>query len=341
MNVRPVLYGVAATLASFLSTSAMAVDDAAAPTLLIVNQGSRDMNFVDPAGKRASRTLMEPESKMAAHEIAALPDGRTAFLPIYGDTAVGHPGNDGRTMLVIDVPSGKVTDTIDFGHGVRPHCVLYSKATGLLYVTTELDRSITIVDPATRKIVGEVPTGQPESHMLALTRDARRGYTANVGAGTVSVLDVANRRLLKVIPISHETQRISISRDDREVFTSDQTKPQLAVIDTAKDEVTRWIPLPSIGYGSAPTHDGKYLVLALPLADQVAVINLATYAVDHVIPACKHPQEVLVAPDDASAYVSCFGGHEVAAIDLKTWRMTRMIDAGTKPDGLAWAVSPH
>jgi len=33
---------------------------------------------------------------------------------------------------------------------------------------------------------GGASTGQPESHMLAITRDGCRGYTANVGPGTVA-----------------------------------------------------------------------------------------------------------------------------------------------------------
>jgi len=82
-----------------------------------------------------------------------------------------------------------VVGTVDFGHGVRPHCPLVGPKDGLLYVTTEIDKSVTIVDPRTLKVVGSLSTGQPESHMLAISRDGRRGYTANVGPGTVSVLD--------------------------------------------------------------------------------------------------------------------------------------------------------
>ena len=61
--------------------------------------------------------------------------------------------------------------------------------------------------------------------MLAITHDGRRGYTANVGPGTVSVLDLEARKTLAVIPISGQTQRISLSADDRMAFTSrpDQT----------------------------------------------------------------------------------------------------------------------
>ena len=78
--------------------------------------------------------------------------------------------------------------------------------------------------------------------MLALSHDGRRGYTANVGPGTVSVLDIQARKVLKIIPISANTQRISISPDDNWVFTADQTKPQMAVIDTTTNTVANGSP---------------------------------------------------------------------------------------------------
>ena len=49
------------------------------------------------------------------------------------------------------------------------------------------------------------------------------------------------------------------------------------------------------------------------------------------------PQEVLVRPDSRVAYVSCDASHKVAEIDLADWKVTRLIDAGAKVDGLAWA----
>ena len=51
--------------------------------------------------------------------------------------------------------------------------------------------------------------------MLALSHDGLRGYTANVGPGTVSVLDVKARKTLTIIPVSGNVQRIAISNDDR------------------------------------------------------------------------------------------------------------------------------
>src|SRR4029079_5297657 len=105
--------------------------------------------------------------------------------------------------------------------------------------------------------MGALPTGQEQSHMMVLSHDGKRAYTANVGPGTVSVIDVPGRKVLKVIKISDNTQRISMTPDDKWVFTADQTKAQMAAIDTAKNEVTKWIPMEGMGYGSAVTPDGK------------------------------------------------------------------------------------
>ncbi len=305
--------------------------------LLVANQGDRDLSVIDPAAGKQLATI--PEGGITGHEVAASPDGRTAFVPIYGNSGVGKPGTDGRNMVVIDIAARKVTGNVDFGHGVRPHCPKFNPRDGLLYVTTELDNSVTIVDPKTLRIVGAVPTNQPESHMLAISSDGARGYTANVGPGTVSVLDLVNRKTITVIPISAKTQRISITPDNSMVFTADQTKPQLAVIDTTSNRVKTWIPLPAPGYGTASTQDGRWLLVAVPAADKVAVVDLGTLKVVRTIDVPKAPQEVLIRPDNQVAYVSCNASAKVAAIDLTNWTVSKLIDAGKLADGLAWAES--
>jgi YVTN family beta-propeller protein len=206
--------------------------------LLVANKGNQTLGIIDPAAGRQIATVAE--DGVTGHEVAASPDGKQAFVPIYGNAGVGKAGTDGRLLRVIDLTTRQVVNTLDFGKGVRPHCAVFGPRNGLLYVTTELDNSVTVIDPQALKVVGTIPTGQTESHMLAITRDGRRGYTSNVGPGTVSVLDLAAKKLLAVIPVSATAQRITLSVDDRWVFTADQTKPQLAIIDTATNAVKTW-----------------------------------------------------------------------------------------------------
>jgi DNA-binding beta-propeller fold protein YncE len=303
--------------------------------LLVANKGDESLGIVDvDAGKQVATV---PEGGTTGHEVVASPDGKTAYVPIYGNSGVGKPGTDGDHMLVVDIASRKVTGTVNFGKGVRPHLPVFGPKNGMLYVTTELEQSITIVDPKTLRIVGQIPTGQDESHMLAISHDERRGYTANVGPGTVSVLDLDAKKTIAVIPISAQTQRISISPDDKMVFTSDQKAPRLAVIDTATNKVKTWVALPGPGYGTAPTPDGKWLLVDVPSKNQVAVVDLAAMKVVKSLDVPAAPQAVVVRPDGKEAYASCDSSHKIAVIDVANWTVKGVIDAGAGADGLAWA----
>jgi len=302
--------------------------------LVVANKGDNAVGIIDPAaGKQVAEV---PEGGVTVHELIASHDGRLVYAPIYGNSGVGKPGTDGDTIIAIDLAGRKVVNTLKFDHGVRPHCPLIGPKDGMLYVTTEIDKTVSIIDPKTFKVVATIPTTQPESHMLVLSHDGRRGYTANVGPGTVSVLDIAGRKTLTVIPISKETQRIAISNDDKWVFTSDQTKPQLAVIDTASDKVARWVSLPGRGYGGAVTPDGRYLVIACPEANKVAAVDLRTWEVAHTVDTARAPQEVIVRPDGKFAYVSSSAEGNIGEISLTDWKLTKTIKAGKTADGLAW-----
>jgi DNA-binding beta-propeller fold protein YncE len=303
--------------------------------LLVANKGDQTLGIIDPAaGKQVAAVA---EGGVTGHEVIASPDGKLAYVPIYGNSGVGKPGTDGKNLVVIDLASRKVVGDLDFSHGVRPHCPIFGPKDGLLYVTTEIDDAVTAIDPHSLKIVASIPTSKPESHMLAITHDGHYGYTANVGSGTVSVLDLEARKTLDVISVAPVVQRISLSVDDRYAFTSDQTKAQLAVIDTRSRKVASFVPLSASGYGTAPTPDGKWLVIAMPSAKQVAVLNLKTMKTEHTIDVPAAPQEVLIRPDGAVAYVSCDASQKVAEIRTSDWAVSRLIDAGPGADGLAWA----
>jgi YVTN family beta-propeller protein len=305
--------------------------------LLVANKGDQNLSLVDAREGKVVANV--PEDGVTGHEVIASPDGRLAFVPIYGDSGVGKPGTDGRLVRVIDLTTHKVVGTVDFGRGMRPHCAMFGPRDGLLYVTTEIENSVSVIDPKTLKVVGSIPTGQPESHMLAITRDNRRGYTANVAPGTVSVLDLEKRKTITVIPVAGQVQRISLSTDDRFSFTSDQTSPRLAVIDNTANKVKTWVELPGTGYGSAPTPDGRFLLIAIPKVNKVAVVNLSTMKTERTIEVPAAPQEVVIRPDGREAYVSCDASGQVAVIDLADWKVTRLVNTGRGADGLAWAVA--
>src|ERR1035437_1954418 len=113
--------------------------------LLVAQKGERSVGVVDPV--TGVGTVSIPENGTTGHEVASSPDGRLAYVPIYGDSGVGRPGTDGQNLAIIDVQAKSLVGSVDFKHGVRPHDPVVGPKNGLLYVTTELDRTVTIIEP--------------------------------------------------------------------------------------------------------------------------------------------------------------------------------------------------
>ena len=66
-----------------------------------------------------------------------------------------------------------------------------------LIVLNKEDAALVIVDPATRKVVGRVPTGE-SPHEVAVSPDGKLAFVANYGAQTpgqtISIIDLAARK---------------------------------------------------------------------------------------------------------------------------------------------------
>src|SRR6476660_6449694 len=81
--------------------------------LLVANKGDRALSLIDPVAKKEIARV--PENDTTGHEVIASPDGKLAYVPIYGNSGVGKPGTDGSTIDVIDLVARKRIQTIDFG----------------------------------------------------------------------------------------------------------------------------------------------------------------------------------------------------------------------------------
>ena len=300
--------------------------------LVVANQREHTALLIDPETRQE---LAKVSVGINGHEVAVSPDSRFAYVPIYGNSGVGKPGTDGTTIDIVDLRERKLAATIDLGKPLRPHRAEFGPD-GLLYVTAELAKAVDVIDPATRKVVAEIPTGAIESHMLVISPNGRRAYTANVAAGSVSVLDLKQRTLVTVIPVAKIVQRISISSDGKRVFTHDQDSPRIAVIDTATDKVASWISLPATVYSSSPTGDGRKLLAASP-SGKIFVIDLASAKLEESFDIPRALGELLLTPDGKFAFVSCPQAGTIEVLDMPGHKLLQPIKLTQGVDGLAWA----
>jgi DNA-binding beta-propeller fold protein YncE len=305
--------------------------------LLVVCKDDSTLEVIDletstPAG-------VVTASGFTPHEVVATDDGRRAFLPVYSDAPVGSPGSDGRRVDVVDLLTFQRVGEVRLPFASRPHqSSLLS--TDHVVVSTELDESVTVIDQRTLGVVARLPTGQAESHTFAVSADGRRLVTANVGPGSVSVIDVQSRALRGVVDVAEKVNRICLEPQGRFAYTADQGSPRIAVIDTELVQRVGWIDLPSIGFGTAVTASGSHLVVALRAASEIAVVDPRSGEVVHRIATPDHPQAIVLHPDGVRAYSACDADDCVVEVDIRAGRLLRRMTTGRNPDGIAWTRLP-
>lgn len=83
-------------------------------------------------------------------------------------------------------------------------------------MTNAEDNTVSVVDVAQRKVVGEMKTGKSPLG-LRMSPDARGIYVANTGDNSVSVIDVTGAREAARVPVGKAPAPVGFTPDGRRV----------------------------------------------------------------------------------------------------------------------------
>ncbi len=295
--------------------------------LLVGNKGENSVSFIDLAsGRELGRSPTGP----MPHEIAVSPDGRQAAVVAYG----------GRTIDIFDVASRERLRTIDLAPNQGPHGIFWLDD-GRILATTERSQSLTIVDTRAGDAVTSIATGEQGTHMVAVSPDRRRAYTANIGSGTVSVLDLAGGRKLRDIAAGGQPEGIALSNDGRTLWVGDLQGARVQAFDTATFERLAEVRTGEVPIRVAASPDGRWIVTSNLGGGSLTIIDAATRKRDRDIPVSGEADAgqvtILFSKDGKRVYAAETGRDTVAEVELETGRVLRRLPAGRNGDGLAIA----
>ncbi|MBE0593099.1 MAG: esterase-like activity of phytase family protein, partial [Gemmatimonadales bacterium] len=192
-----------------LLACAVSAREAAAQRLVVVNKSANSLSLIDPSSRQE---IARVPTGFAPHEVAVSADGRHAFVTDYG--TADRPGN---TVTIVDLGTMSALGSIDLGEHTRPHGIA-TAADGTVWVTTEGSRHVLQLDPDGRRVLRAVRTGQQVTHQVVVVEDAGRAYTANIGSGTVTVVDAATGTVVAHVSTGAGAEGIAVSPDGAKVY---------------------------------------------------------------------------------------------------------------------------
>ena len=346
------LVGATLVTAAFIALSACAggggrsQPDAESSYLLVLNKGAATAALMDPA---TGTTLATMPTGDGPHEVAVSPDGRTAVVTNYGGN--GAPGS---TLTVLDLTTRSATATIDLAPHRRPHGVAWLPDGRRVVVTLETDSLVALVNVEERRVEGTVNTGQRTSHLLRVSNDGAYAYVANIGSGSVTMIDLAGQYVLRTTPTGAGAEGLALTPDGSELWVANRAANTVTVLDAQTLAPRDTLASSVFPIRVAFTPDGATALVTNAQSGELRFFDVRTGELDGLI-AMKVdsgqgrgtmlgmefgagtgvPIGMVVTPDSRTAYVANANADLITVVDVRERKIAGYLPTGREPDGMA------
>lgn len=326
-------------------TALLLVPGAEGATLAVANKAEATVSLIDLGSGDVVATLPAGEGP---HEIGISPNGRFALVTNYGTRERG-----GNSLTLIDIPTAGVVKTIDLGDYGRPHGVEWLDDESAA-VTVEASKALIVVDVAREKVTQVIGTDQEISHMVALDPERGRAYTANIGSGSVTVLDLGRGIREANIATGDGAEGIAVSASGEHIWVTNRGADTITILDADTLEPAGEIGSEGFPIRATATPGGQVLVTRARAGDlaiydaasfeelRVVAFDLGAMDVEERLFGDRFgdssvPIGVIVDAEGEFAWVAHANADVITEIDLGTGEITRMLRAGKEPDGMGFS----
>ena len=281
------------------------------------------------------------------HEVIASPDGKRAYVTIYGGGAF-------HEIDELDLVAQKPLRNIDTRPLFGPHGISF--VNGKVWFTAEGSKSVGSYDPSIDKLDWSMGTGQDRTHMIYVSADGKNIYTTNVSSGTVSILNETINKPGKnappgarpredweqtVIPVGKGSEGFDVSPDGYELWTAASSDGTIYIIDLRLHTLAKKIDAKVLGANRVKfTNDGKMVFISSLQSGELTIYDTRSQTEIKRLKIGHGAAGILMDPDGTRAFAACSADNFIAIINLKSLEVTGHLEVGGIPDGLAWAVKP-
>lgn len=297
--------------------------------LLILNKNEASLVMVD--GKTLEIVAKIPTGDFP-HEVITSADGKTAYVANYG---AQQPNN---SLSIIDLVARKEVKRVDLGGLWRPHGIVESD--GMIYFTSEASRTVARYNPAKGSVDWVMGTGQSSTHMLVITPDKSKIFTANIASGTVTAINVggnASAANITHIAVGAQPEAIDISPDGKELWVGQNGDGAVSIIDPATNKVKETFTVGKVPIRIKFTPDGNRVLVSDATAGEFVVVDAKTRKEIKRVSVGGTPVGIQIQPDGKRAFVALTQLDMVKVFDLDKMEFVGEIKPGKTPDGMTWA----
>ena len=291
--------------------------------IYVPNSDSDTVSVINPKKMKVVKTFRVGD---LPHHITPSHDLRTLYVN----------NTQGNSLTPIDPGTGEVGDPIPVDD---PYNLYFTPDGRAAIVVAERLQRLDFRDPQTWKLRRSVPAGCAGVDHMDFSADGRRAVVSCEFDGTLLLLDVGERRILRRLRLDHPGAKpvdVRLSPDGKLFYVADEVANGVWKIDADDFEVNGFFKTGRGTHGLYPSRDVKVMYATNRLAGTVSVISMKRRRVVDTwrLPAGSSPDMGGVSIDGKRLWLSGRYDAEVYAIDTRSGRLRARIPVGAGAHGL-------
>lgn len=213
-----------------------------------------------------------------------------------------------------------------------------------VYVPNETSGDVTVIDPATFKVVGHFATGAYPEHITP-DWDLQRLYVSNMNGGTLTPVDPRTSQPGAKISLPIFPYAVYFTLDGaKAMVVTDYISPKLVkdngihFYDRTTWKLLRYVQVPWPGADDLDlSADGSYLLVSCEYSGVVAKVDTNKMEVTGHVNVGSLPRDVRLAPDGRTFFVANEGLDGIQIVDPQAMTVTGFIPTGDGAHGIEFS----
>jgi len=205
-----------------------------------------------------------------------------------------------------------------------------------IYVANSDDNKITVIDPSTDRVAGEIPVSA-NPHGIVPSPDGTRFYVSSESKDVLDVVDRKTGAVIRRVPIGLRPNNVAITPDGKRVYVCIRAESWVDIVDTGSLERVKRVPVGKGPHNIYRTPDGEHMIATSMEENKLTVINIKSEEVEYEIPAGGVPRPLVIdANPDRSInrlFVQLSNLHGFAVIDWASRKVGDRILLPAAPAG--------
>lgn len=205
-----------------------------------------------------------------------------------------------------------------------------------IYVANSDDDKVSVIDPLTNTVVGELKVSA-NPHGIVPSLDKKRFYVSSESKDVLDVIDRESGKIIRSVPLGRRPNNVAITPDGRRVYVCIRQESAVDIVDTTSLEKVKSVEVGRGPHNVYCTPDGKYMLATSMDGQKLTAIDIKTEQPAFEIPVGGVPRPVAIEakPDHSITrlFVQLSNLHGFAVVEYASRRIVNRVLLPDAPPG--------